>query len=286
MSKNIPPEIWAFDCEWVPDLQAGRLLYRLPPQLPDSEVLRVMWEHGGATTENPQPFLRVLLCRVVSTVTLIRRVTPEGVKLFLHSLPENPTDATQTESYILKRFLADGVSQRNPVLVGYNSRNSDMRILMQRAIVKGLQLPELQQRLHAKPWESRDIDLMEYVAGFGKNVTPSLNEIATLSGIPGKFDTTGDDVCGLWFSGKLRQIVQYNTFDTLTTYLLWLRVTYFAGNFTLDEYLEEQRRVILLLQGRIETNPEDAHLRTYLKAWRELHEATNQPYALFPNVEE
>lgn len=66
MIKNIPNEVWAFDCEWVPDIEAGRLLYHLPDDLPTQEVLRVMWEQGGATQDNPTPFLRTLLCRIVS----------------------------------------------------------------------------------------------------------------------------------------------------------------------------------------------------------------------------
>ena len=199
MIKTIPNEVWAFDCEWVPDLQAGRLLYHLPEELPEHEGLRVMWEQGGATAENPMPFLRTLLCRVVSVATVIRRVLGNGeVQLFLQALPETPEDPGQDEPYILKRFLADGLTARHPQLVGFNSRNSDLRILTQRAMVHGLTLKTLCERLDAKPWESQDIDLMDLVSGYGKNYAVSLNEIATLSGIPGKLDTTGDDVCGLW----------------------------------------------------------------------------------------
>ena len=43
-------------------------------------------------------------------------------------------------------------------------------------------------------WESSDIDLMDCVSGFGKAYSASLNELATLSDIPGKMGTTGDDV--------------------------------------------------------------------------------------------
>ena len=39
MIKNIANEVWAYDCEWVPDLRAGRLVYGLPEDLPDGEVL-------------------------------------------------------------------------------------------------------------------------------------------------------------------------------------------------------------------------------------------------------
>lgn len=188
MIKNIPNEVWAFDCEWVPDIEAGRLLYHLPDDLPTQEVLRVMWEQGGATQDNPTPFLRTLLCRIVSVAMVIRRVLPNGtVRLFLQSLPEDPEDPSQDEVYILNRFLKDGLSVHNPQLVGFNSRNSDLRILTQRALIHGLPQPRLCERLSAKPWESQDIDLMDFVSGFGKTYAVSLNELATLSGIPGNW---------------------------------------------------------------------------------------------------
>jgi predicted PolB exonuclease-like 3'-5' exonuclease len=276
MIKTIPEEVWAFDCEWVPDLQAGRLLYRLPDELPDAEVLRVMWEQGGATVENPTPFLRTLLCRVVSIAAVIRRAPKNGEpQLFLHTLPESPDDASQDESYILKRFLRDGLATRNPQLVGFNSRNADLRILTQRAITRGLSLRHLCDRLDAKPWESPDVDLMELVSGFGKNYAVSLNEIATLSGIPGKLDTAGEDVCGLWFSGRRREIVQYNSFDALTTYLVWLRLAFFSGRLTEEEHRLEQVRVRQLIEERIR-KPDGAYLARYLEAWHSLKARTGQ----------
>ncbi len=276
MIRSLHDEVWAFDCEWVPDLQAGRLLYQLPDDLPSHEVLRIMWEQGGATAENPTPFLRTLFCRVVSIAMVVRRTYKNGeVQLFLQALPENPDDESQDETYILKRFLLDGLSTRNPQLVGFNSRNADLRILTQRAITNGLSLKNLSDRLDAKPWESMDVDLMEMLSGFGKNYAVSLHEIATLSGIPGKLDTTGDDVCGLWYRGRRREIVQYNCFDALTTYLVWLRMALFSGRFTEDEYRTEQRRVRTLIEERLQ-KPENAFLRKYLTAWQDLKTRTGQ----------
>ncbi|MDD4101041.1 MAG: 3'-5' exonuclease [Kiritimatiellae bacterium] len=276
MIKSIPDEVWAFDCEWVPDLLAGRLLYRLPEELPEQEVLRVMWEQGGATADNPQPFLKTILCRVVSIAAVIRQVMPDGqIKLFLNFLPDQPEDPAQDEKYILKRFLENRLAKNNPQLVGFNSRNSDMRILTQRAITNGLSLKSLCDRLDAKPWESRDVDLMELVSGFGRNYAVSLNELATLCGIPGKMDTSGDDVCGLWYTGQRRKIVEYNCFDALTTYLLWLRLAFFSGCFTAEEHVLEQARVKAMLEERAR-KPEGAFLTAYLENWRDLKIRTDQ----------
>jgi len=208
--------------------------------------------------------------------TVVRRTFKNGdVQLFLQPLPEAPDDPAQDEPYLLKRFLQDGIATRNPQLVGFNSRNADLRILTQRAIVCGLSLRSLCERLDAKPWESADVDLMEMVSGFGKNYSVSLHEIATLSGIPGKLDTTGEDVCGLWYSGRRREIVEYNSFDALTTYLLWLRLAHFSGQFSKEAYGVEQQRVRRLIEERLQ-KPENAFLQKYLDAWRRLKEQTGQ----------
>lgn len=276
MIVNIPEEVWAFDCEWVPDLLAGRLLYKLPDDLPKSEVLKVMWLEGGATEDNPMPFLKTALCRVVSIATLIRRTGKDGaVQLFLQALPENAVDKSKDEAYILKRFLEEGVGRRNPQLVGYNSHNSDLRILTQRAIFKGMALHSFSRRLAAKPWESPDVDLMNIVSGFGKGYTATLNEVATLSGIPGKLETSGDDVCGLFYSGRLEEIIQYNCFDAITTYLLWLRMARFSALFSTEEYIAEQVRVKNMLEA-MQNQPENKYLQTYLDAWHRLKTQTGQ----------
>ena len=88
MLKLIPQEVWAFDVEWVPDPESGRRVYGLPASLSDDEVRRHMWEKGGATDEDPQPYLKTVLCRVVSIASVIRRQGKDGsVSLRLHSLP-------------------------------------------------------------------------------------------------------------------------------------------------------------------------------------------------------
>ena len=264
-------QIWAFDCEWAPDLTAGRRLYHLGSDIPDDEVLRVMWEQGGATEENPQPFLKTVLCRIVSIAAVVRVEAAGSVKLHLWTLPEKPEDISVAEADILTRFLSK-FGRACPTLVGYNSRFSDIHILAQRAIVNGLCLPEFARQVCGKPWDMDAVDLMDVVGGFKKGTTCSLNEIANLCGIPGKFETTGDDVAKLFYGGKRREIVEYNAFDALTTYLLWLRVEHFKGTFNAKQYVEEQQRVRDLLKEK-SGEPDGTYLKRYLAAWEALQAA-------------
>jgi predicted PolB exonuclease-like 3'-5' exonuclease len=282
MFKHVANEVWAFDAEWVPDPTAGRVLYGLPESMDEREVVAEMWRQNGATEDDPMPYLKTVLCRVVSIAAVIRRVMPDGaVKLLLHALPEHvDCQADCDEAVILSRFLA-GVGQRSPQLVGFNSQAADLKIFIQRSIVRGITAPAFCARPD-KPWEGRDyfaryndwhVDLKDIVSSWGK-ATPSLHELATLSGIPGKLDIDGQRVAEIWLAGNLKRIVEYNACDALTTYLVWLRMAHFAGFFTPAAYGEEQERVRVLLAEKAQ-DARYEHLIAYRDEWDRL--CSNHP---------
>jgi predicted PolB exonuclease-like 3'-5' exonuclease len=277
MIKNVMKRVWAFDIEWVPDPVAGRILYDLPEDTEAAEIMKVMWERGGATEEDPTPFLKTAICRVVSVSALERRELPDGsVKLTLMALPHDPSNAEESsEASVVGTFL-EALGKSRPQLVGFNSLKSDLKILIQRGLVLGLSAPAFCERPE-KPWEGIDyfargsdwnIDLKDIVGGWGL-ASPSLHEIAVQSGIPGKMGVDGNDVAPLWLDGNLDRIVRYNECDALTTYLVWLRLAHFAGFFDDTAYGREQGLVMELLQTEIAKGGRE-HLEEYLEAWNGL----------------
>ena len=277
MIKDVKDRVWAFDVEWIPDPLSGRLVYEIPDSVTSPrEIMQVMWERGGATEEDPTPFLKTALCRIVS-VAAVQRVRTDGrVQLNLLSLPRHPEDSEQArERNVVATFL-QALGKHRPQLVGFNSRDSDLRILIQRGVALGVQAAGFCARPD-KPWEGVDyfartdewhVDLKNILGGFGR-ATPSLNEIATVSGIPGKLEVEGNQVAKLWLEGRLKEIVDYNEFDALTTYLVWLRLVHFAGHLDDDAYAEEQQLLRELLVTESKT-PQRAHLERYLAEWRRL----------------
>ncbi len=260
----------------IPDPVAGRLPYDLPDEAPDCDVLAHMWREGGATDEDPTPYLKTVVCRIVSVAVVERSVSAGNTTLHLLSLPRNLNDPEQvSEDGIVGTFL-DKVGQYKPQLVGFNSASADLKAFIQRAIVLGIQAKGFCSRPN-KPWEGDDyfdsrnseasIDIKDVVGGWGK-ATPSLNEIATLSGIPGKIDVDGEKVAFLWLDGRLDEIVAYNEFDALTTYLVWLRVAHFGGHFTDQEYEAEQQLVRELISSEMENGK--SHLKKYIEEWDRL----------------
>lgn len=271
--RAVPDHVWAFDLEWVPDSASGRRACHLPAATPDDEVYAAMWADAGATPEEPRPYLKTMLCRVVSLAVVMRKVQGGNVSLTLFSLPQSEA---MPERELIGRFLKGiGDATPRPQLVGFNSRESDLPILIQRGMALGVSAPGFAHRPE-KRWEGFDyfdkyneghIDLKEVVGGWGK-ATPSLHQFATACGIPGKIDTSGDNVIDLWLAGDVRRIVEYNEFDALTTYLLWLRAAYFAGHFNDAGHAEEVERVRELIGKRIAAG--QTHLVRYLARWDEL----------------
>ena len=89
MLKTIGTEVWAFDLEWVPDASAGRTLYGLPADMPENEVWGVMWAEAGATEQNPRPFIKIALSKIVSIAAVVRIFSGNSVDIHLLSLPKN-----------------------------------------------------------------------------------------------------------------------------------------------------------------------------------------------------
>ncbi|HIJ82950.1 MAG TPA: hypothetical protein HPQ00_01965 [Magnetococcales bacterium] len=277
MFKSVKNLVWAFDAEWIPDPPAGRLLYGLAQDVDDRSVMQEMWRRNGATEADPTPYLKTVMCRLVSIAVVQRQVHRDGRTLLrLLTLPKMDADKTAdtSERHIVETFLG-ALGDRQPQLVGFNSLAADLRILVQRGIIHGLHLPGFARRPN-KPWEGVDyffkggeshVDLKDHAApGWGSG-TPSLHELAVLSGIPGKMDTHGHEVPQLWLEGRLEAIIAYNEFDALTTYLIWLRMACFVGLINLAQYELEQKLVVDLIHLEAGGKP---HLLKYLAEWDRL----------------
>lgn len=278
MLKNeIHEPTWFFDLEWVPDAAGAMRLYDLPPETTELGAMEKLWqETPGYSEECPRPFVKYLFSRVVSIAFLSRRVvyreSERHIEFGLHSLPKLPLDgALPSEGEVIGQFL-HWVGVRNPQLVGYNSMEADLQVLIQRGLVNEVRAESFSDRPN-KPWEGRDyfdkfseahLDLLKLLSP--GSMKPTLNGLARLCGFPGKIDIDGKQVVDLWLAGKLKEIVEYNQIDTLNTYLIWLRVVNFAGKLSEEEYISEQDdfRAFIETEGDKEEND---HLRRFLAKW-------------------
>lgn len=281
MLKNPLPELALFyDLEWVPDAEGAKQLFALQDDVTEIDAMRRLWEHSPNYSEqNPRPFLKYMFSRVVSIAFLSRKsVYRDGepvIEFSLNSLPKLPLEADDVdEAAIIDRFLYI-VGDRCPQLVGFNSSDSDIQVLIQRGMINEVRSPAFCKRPN-KPWEGPDyfdsrnseahLDLLlRFSRG---SMAPKLDEFARLCGFPGKIDVKGDQVTDLWLEREITKIVEYNQIDTLNTYLLWLRMVYFVGQLEEEDYFNEQQAFREFLENECQ-KPEKAFVREFLDKWPE-----------------
>ena len=288
MLKTLADSVFSFDVEWIPDPKSAEILYDCPTAIgPGGEAYQsfeALWASARkeGDPDDFQPYLKTILCRIVSLAGILRERAPGGSpSLKLISLPIDPSDPEKSsEKTILSSFIKS-VGRRKPQLVGYNSAQADLPIIVQRAIVHGLPGFGFSDRPN-KPWEGVDyfdarnsdynVDLADAMGQFRDR--PTLHQAATLSGIPGKLEVSGDSVAQMWLEGKLDEIVEYNEFDAFTTHLLWARIAHFSGLLSTEQYTEEQRLVRELLE--LESAENRPHLRRFTEEWERLQRITGQ----------
>ncbi len=269
-----------YDLEWVPDAAGSRRLFDLPDETTEIEAMQRLWEHSpqyNADT-NPRPFLKYMFSRVVSIAFLSRKsVYRNGertLEFSLNSLPKLPVDTDDVdEAAIIDRFLYI-IGERRPQLVGFNSSESDIQVLIQRGIINEITAPAFNQRPN-KPWEGEDyfdsrnseahLDLLTKFSNRG-GMSPRLDELAKLCGYPGKIDVKGDQVTDLWLERDITRIVEYNQIDTLNTYLVWLRVVYFCGKINEEDYFIELEQFREFLEFEAEKDDKQ-FIRDFLSKW-------------------
>ena len=269
-----------YDLEWVPDAAGAKRLFDLPDETTELDAMQQLWEHSNHydAEKNPRPFLKYMFSRVVSIAFLSRKPYYNKereltIEFGLNSLPKLPVDEMSLdEAELISKFLYF-LGERKPQLVGYNSAESDMQVLVQRGLINEVSAPAFCKRPD-KPWEGIDyfkrwdnedhLDLLKLFSV--RDMTPRLDEMAKMCGFPGKIDVKGDQVTDLWLAGDLTKIVEYNQIDVLNTYLVWLRVVFFAGKLSEEEYVFEQEQFRDFLETETQ-KPEKAFLSAFIDKW-------------------
>lgn len=282
LKSEIQDPVWFFDLEWVPDAAGAARLYGMPPDVTEEEAIQKVWEEtkGYHKDDCPRPFVKYSLSKIVSIAFLSRRIvytdSVRRTEFGLHSLPKLPLNGNfPPEGQIIYQFL-HYVGVREPQLVGFNSLESDLQVLIQRALINEVRADLFCKRPDA-PWRGRDyfdsknsewhLDLIQRFSR-SSAMTPRLNDLAKLCGFPGKLDVDGAHVVDLWLRGDVDAIVKYNQIDALNTYLVWLRTVNFACKISEEDYVTEQDDFREFLDREAEKEAND-HIRAFLEKWDE-----------------
>jgi len=254
--------IFVFDIETVPDVQAGRRLYGLDG-LDDEDVGRVMF-HKRAEETGGSEFLRHYLQRIIAISVVLH--TPDRFKVWSLGEPDSP------EQELLARFF-DGIERFTPTLVSWNGSGFDLPVIHYRSLLHGVAAPrywdtgredrDFKWNNYLSRYHERHTDVMDVLAGYQPRATARLDEIATLLGFPGKMGLSGAHVWDSFLAGDIAGIRNYCETDVLNTWLVFQRFELIRGHISTQRYgqLCEQVRGELAAENR-------PHLQEFLDNWR------------------
>lgn len=253
--------VFVFDIETIPDVEAGRRLYDLEG-LGDSKVADVMFHKRRQ--EAGVEFLRLHLHRIVAISVALRTRD----RFTVWSLGE--VDSGEKE--IVERFFS-GIEKYTPTIVSWNGKSFDLPVLHYRALLHGVNASRYWEtgdndnsfrwNNYLSRYHARHTDLMDVLAGYEMRAYAPLDQIATMLGFPGKMGMSGAKVWDEYQAGNLEGIRNYCETDVANTYLVYLRFELMRGNLTQEEYTAECNivRDSLLAENK-------PHLTEFVNAWQ------------------
>ncbi len=254
--------LFVFDIETVPDVDAGRRLYDLDG-LDDKDVAEIMFHKQRQLSGND--FLRHHLHRVVAISVALR----SGDRFKLWSLG----DAGSPEKELIQRFF-DGIDRYSPTLVSWNGSGFDLPVLHYRSMLHGVAASRYWEtgaddtsfrwNNYLSRYHERHTDLMDVLAGYQPRASAPLEEVALLLGLPGKLGMHGSLVWERFLAGDVDAIRNYCETDVLNTYLVYLRFELVRGHLNEAGYERECEALREALAG-----DERAHVAEFLSAWSE-----------------
>jgi len=248
--------IFVFDIETIPDIDAGRRLYQLD-DLSDADIAKAMYSQTGNN------FLPLHLHKIAAISVLLR----SGNQLKVWSLADPESD----EKDIVQRFF-DGIEKYTPILVTWNGSGFDLPVLHYRALFnhvtaarywdKGDHDKDFRWDNYLNRYHYRHLDLMDVLAAYQMRANARLDVIATLLGFPGKMGMDGSKVWHAYQQGDIIGIRQYCETDVLNTYLVYLRFECMRGHLSEDAYQQECQLLRQHLQQQKQT-----HFDEFLRNW-------------------
>lgn len=253
--------VLVFDIETVPDVETGRQLLGLQG-LDDAAVLQAMATQRQQARGND--FQPAHLHRVVAISIALRR----GEEFKVLSLGGEQDG----EAELVRQFFG-GIDKYRPVLVSWNGSGFDLPVLNYRALIHGVRAArfwdqgeddrDFKWNNYISRYHARHLDLMDLLAMYQGRGNAPLDQLAQLTGLPGKLGMDGSKVWDAYQAGQINAIRNYCETDVANTYLLYQRFQLVRG--ALDE--AQYRRECDLVRATLSKSPE-THWREFLAGWQ------------------
>src|SRR4051812_21370432 len=214
--------ILVFDIETVPDVAGLRKLHELPADLPDYDVAEIAFQKRRVQSGGSD-FLPPHLQRVIVISCVLRN--DEGIKVFSIGEPDAAEGAT------IQRFF-EGINRYVPQLVSWNGRGFDVPVLASRGLINGVTAAcfwdtgsdnkDFRFSNYINRFHDRHVDLMDVLSIYGGARGSPLDDMARLSGFPGKLGVGGGAAGQGYREGRSAEVRGYCGAGCATTELLYL----------------------------------------------------------------
>jgi len=221
--------VCVFDCETIPDIDLVKKNYEITQEvdyLICEEAFFAQEEKTGSS------FLPIPFHQVVTISAVIADDYGNFVKVGTFK---------GDEEEIIRDFFKF-IDTKKPKLISFNGRSFDLPMLFVRALKYNLSLPAYfdntnkWENYRSRYSENFHIDLIEVLGSYGAVRGLKLDVVASMAGLPGKFDVHGDEVYKLYFDNEIKEIEEYCESDVLNTYWLWLKYELLKGNILKTDY--------------------------------------------------
>ena len=175
-----------------------------------------------------------------------------------------------SEIEIVSRFWKIFESARQ-TFVTFNGRGFDLPVLEARALKFGIPLKLYFDGGYRgnRYSDAFHIDLCDYLSNFGAAFRRnSLDVLAKLIGLPGKYSIEGEDVEYFHRQGWQKEINQYCVTDVLQTWILFLRVQLMRGRLDAPGYQQAVEATRNDLTRRADEAGADNFLLDFLDRWK------------------
>jgi predicted PolB exonuclease-like 3'-5' exonuclease len=251
-----------FDIETIPDVEGLRRVWGLPAEVSDAAVVDLAAQRRRQATGSD--FLPHYLQRIVAISCALR--SSEGIRVWTLGAEQDG------EREIVKRFF-DGIEKYTPQLVSWNGGGFDLPVLHYRALFHGIAgccywdvgegNRDFKYNNYLGRFHTRHIDLMDLLAGYQNRAWAPLDEIAQLSGLPGKLGMDGSKVYEAFKRGEIAAIRNYCETDVANTYLLFQRFQLIRGMLDPGAYEKEVAQFREWLSEQA-----SPHWKEFASAWK------------------
>jgi predicted PolB exonuclease-like 3'-5' exonuclease len=254
--------VLVFDIETVPDVEGLRRLNGHAPETSDADVARAAFDKRREVTGSD--FLPLHLHRIVAISCVLR--DRDTFRVWSLGEPGEP------ERVLVQRFF-DGIEKYSPQLVSWNGSGFYLPVLNYRALIHGVCAArfwdqgeddrEFKWNNYISRYHARHLDLMDLLAMYQGRGNAPLDQLAQLTGLPGKLGMDGSKVWDAFQDGQIAAIRNYCETDVANTYLLFQRFQLVRG--VLDD--AQYKRECELVRSTLAKLP-DAHWRDFLAGWQ------------------